>query len=43
MIAFAFGFAVGVIAGPWILANVWPRIRAWWDAIGAQHDDDNHD
>lgn len=33
MISFAFGLIAGVIAGPWIMANVWPRIRAWWDAI----------
>lgn len=40
MISFVFGLIAGVIAGPWILANVWPRIVALWDDFS---DRNNHD
>lgn len=40
MISFAFGFAVGVVAGPWFLMRIWPRIVALWDDIGDRNDHD---
>ncbi len=40
MIELILGFAAGVVAGPWFLLRIWPRIVALLDDIG---DRDNHD
>lgn len=40
MIGFLFGFAVGVVAGPWFLHGVWPKLVELWNDIGDRNDHD---